>query len=184
MDFRTHLDLVGKHATFSASQYHWIRYTPEKMADRYSNLRAAQLGTEKHELAARLIKLGIKLPNTSQTLNAYVNDAIGHHMQVEQVLFYSYNFFGTADAIDFTNKTLRIFDLKTGTNKASEDQLNVYGALFCLEYNIKPTTIEYDFRIYQYDEVVYFDTNPEEILYIMDRIVEFDKLINQWNEEN
>jgi len=38
--------------------------------------------------------------------------------------------------------------------------------------------IEYDLRIYQNDEIRMIETDAEEIVYIMDRIVESDKLIN------
>jgi len=185
MDFNRHSDLIGKHAILSASQYHWIRYTPEKMADRYANMRAAALGTEMHELASQLIKLGVKLPNTGQTINMYVNDCIGYRMKPEQIVFYSYKAFGTTDAIDFSNRILRIFDLKNGVNKASGDQLKTYAAFFCLEYKIKPFDIEeFDLRIYQNDEIVEVEVEPEEILYIMDKIVEFDKLLTMWESED
>lgn len=184
MDFKRRFELKDKHAVFSASQPTWIRYTSEKLAERYSKLQAATLGTRKHNMAAELISLGIKLPNTSQTLNMYVNDCIGYFMKPEVVLFYSYNFFGTADAIEFSNRTLRIFDLKTGEGPPKEDQLKAYAALFCLDYDVKPFDIEYDLRFYQHDEITNVDVDPEEILNIMDTIVTFDKLLKQWESED
>lgn len=65
----------------------------------------------------------------------YVNDAIGFKMTPEQPLFYSENCFGTADAISYRNKLLRIHDLKTGLIPAHMEQLMIYAALFV--WNIK-----------------------------------------------
>lgn len=80
-----------------------------------------------------MYSIGQKLPRLNKTLNAYVNDAIGYKMIPEQILFYSDNCFGTADAIVFRNGLLRIHDLKTGVIPAHMEQLEVYAALFCLE---------------------------------------------------
>jgi hypothetical protein len=109
----------------------------------------------------------------------FINDAIQYRMTPEQVLFYSENCFGTADAISFRYKTLRIFDLKTGVIKGSVHQLEVYAALFCLEYNVDPFTIKIEWRIYQEDEVIVYDADPTDIMLIMEKIEEFDKQINQ-----
>lgn len=182
--FRDHYKLVGKHAFMSASQYHWINYDEEKIRSRFDTAMAAALGTELHELASRLIKHGVKLPDTGQTLNSYVNDCIGHRMQSEVILYYSDNCFGTADAIDFrinpkTKKMrLRVFDLKTGTNKASEKQLWVYIAIFCLEYEIDINEIEVDARIYQNDMVLSFEIDPVSILEVMAKIKRNDQIID------
>ena len=181
--FNQHKDLDGKHAFLSPSKYHWVNYTPEKMLDAFSKHMTAALGTRLHAFAHNAIQLGIKLPNNNKTLNMYVNDCIGYRMQTEVPLAYSSNAFGTADAIDFTHGLLRIFDLKNGVNLASEHQLEVYAALFCLEYRVRPAEISYDLRIYQNDEVFEFNTNPEDIAFIMDRIIEFDKLIESAKEE-
>lgn len=179
MIFKQHSDLVGKHAVLSASKYHWLNYTEERMYEYVSNLQAARIGTEKHELAARCIRLGVKLQNTAQTLNMYVNDCIGYRMVPEQILYYSDNAFGTADAISFSDRKLRIFDLKTGVTKASDVQLAVYAALFCLEYGVRPFDIEMDLRLYQSDQIEAFEPDPVEIVNIMDRIVELDGLIKE-----
>lgn len=188
MKFNQHSDVEGKHALLSASKYHWINDDPEKLLNRVAKANAAVLGTRKHQLAHDLISLGQKLPNTNQTMNLYVNDCIGYRMQTEVVLFYSWYAFGTADAIQFRKEedgtpVLRIFDLKTGSSPASFTQLMAYAALFCLEYDVKPMTIAYDLRIYQNDEVTMFETDPEEIAYIMDRYMESDKLIKAYQEE-
>lgn len=189
MLFNRHSDLVGKHAFLSASNYHWINYDPEKLVERWSNHMDAARGTRLHALAHDLISLGVKLPENHQTLNLYVNDCIGYRMKTEQILFYSYNAFGTADAIwfgrepDAPRPTLRIFDLKNGVTPTKETQLEVYAALFCLEYKIKPAQVEYDLRIYQHDQIYFFETDPEQIMYIMEKIKEFDELINSMSEE-
>lgn len=183
MLFNQHSDLRDKHAFLSASKYHWINYNAEKILSTFDNHLAAKRGVELHAFAHDAIRLGVKLPNNSQTINMYVNDCIGYRMVNEQVLVYSHNAFGTADAINFSENTLRIFDLKTGVTPASMTQLKVYASFFCLEYNVKPSSIEYDLRIYQNDAILYEDVSPDEIVYIMDRIVEFDKLIEDSKKE-
>lgn len=183
MDFNRHFHLEGRHAFLSASTYHWIRYDEDKLANTFLNMKAKQRGTELHQLAHDLIRLGVKLPATKKTLNQYVNDAIGFRMQPEQVLVYSDNAFGTADAISFRKNKLRIHDLKTGEHPANGEQLEVYAAFFCLEYGFKPFDIEMENRIYQNDECVIFEPDPDKITHIMDRIVTFDKIIDKINAE-
>jgi hypothetical protein len=179
MKFNAHTDLNGKHAFLSASKYAWIRYADEKLIEVYRNHQAAQLGTELHGFASQAIRLGIKLPRTTKTLNQFVNDVLGFHMASEQVLFYSDNVFGTADAISFRKNLLRIFDLKTGTNKASMDQLLIYASIFCLEYGYKPADIDIELRIYQNDEVITLIPDLEDIVPIMDKIKAFDQIIDE-----
>lgn len=178
MSFNKHSYLEGRHAFLSPSQYSWIRYDDEKLDQRFFTSLAAQRGTEEHDLAAKLIKLGIKLPATRKTLNLYVNDAIGYKMTPEQPLYYSDNCFGHVDALGFKRNKLRAFDLKTGEKEAKVDQLLVYAAIFCLEYHFKPFEIEYDLRLYQFNDVIMFETDPGDIAHIMDKIVEFDKRLN------
>jgi len=72
--------------------------------------------------------------------------------------------------------------LKNGVTATKETQLEIYAAFFCLEYKIRPSDIEYDLRIYQHDEIYEFETDPERILYIMDRIVTFDRMIQEMEE--
>jgi Protein of unknown function (DUF2800) len=98
-------------------------------------------------------------------------------MTSEQILFYSDNCYGTADAIGFRKNLLRIHDLKTGLNDASPTQLEIYAALFCMEYRFKPTEIGIELRIYQNDDVRVYTPEPDVIFHIMDRIVTFDKRI-------
>lgn len=183
MNFNKHSELVGLHAFLSASKYHWVNYDEEKLANTYTKFLAIERGTKLHEFADNAINLGIKLPKTKQTLNMYVNDAIGYKMHTEQVLYYSENCFGTADSISFRKNYLRIHDLKTGETPASIHQLEIYTAIFCLEYDIDPNQIDIELRIYQNDEVLIQDPNREDILYIMRKIIDFDKKIKQLKME-
>lgn len=183
--FNDHWKLAGKHAFMSPSSYHWLNYDDDKLRNRVKTAMDAALGTRKHELAKELIEMGIKLADTGQTLNTYVNDCIGYRMQPEVLLYYSDNCFGTADAIDFrlnpkTRKMrLRIFDLKNGETKASEKQLWVYIAIFCMEYEVDINEIEVDARIYQHDQIKQFEIDPVVILDVMDRIKHGDEIVNE-----
>lgn len=179
MNFNKHLKLEGRHAFLSASKYHWVNYDDDKLDLTFDKYTAAQRGTRLHEFAAESIKLGIKLPRSPKTLNMYINDAIGYKMTTEQPLYYSENCFGTVDAIGFRKNLLRTHDLKTGVTRASFMQLKVYNALFCLEYAISPNDIDMAMRIYQSDEVLEEMAEAEEILYIMNKIIMFDKRIDQ-----
>lgn len=183
MNFNKHSDLEGQHAFLGASKYHWIRYSEEKVAESYSKFLATQKGTTLHDFACRCIQLGQKLPKSRKTLNMYVNDAIGYRMTPEQILYYSENCFGTADSISFRKGLLRIHDLKTGVTPAHMEQLEIYAALFCLEYKIRPADIEMELRIYQNDEVLYYEPTVEDIVPIIDKIISFDKIISKIKAE-
>ena len=141
------------------------------------------MGTRLHAWAKETIDLGIKQPKSKKTLYSYVNDAIGFKMDTEVVLYYSDRFFGTADAICFRNNVLRIHDLKTGKTPVHMEQLMIYAALFCLEYKVKPTNIEMELRIYQNDEVLVHNPCGDEIIPIMEKIINFDKLLAQADYE-
>jgi len=181
MIFNQHSKLEGLHAPFSPSQPSWLRYDDEKALDVYANRKANEMGTILHAWVKSTIDLGIKQPRSNKTLYAYVNDAIGFKMSTEVVLFYSERFFGTADAISFRKingrYVLRIHDLKTGKVPAKIEQLRVYAALFCLEYDIKPGDIDMELRIYQNDDILYDYPTAEDILPIMDHIIHLDKLL-------
>lgn len=186
MNFNKHLNLEGFHAPFSASQSSWLRYDDDKALEVYANKKSAQIGTKLHEWAKETIDLGIKQPRSKKTIYAYVNDAIGFKMSTEVVLFYSERFFGTADAISFRNGMLRIHDLKTGKVGKIEDhmeQLEVYAALFCLEYRVKPGEIDMELRVYKNDEVLVHNPTAEDIVPIMDKIVHLDKLLERIDKE-
>lgn len=184
MNWNKHSGLKDIHAFLSPSKYHWVNYDDEKLVNVYLSWLAIQRGTELHELASNLIRLRQKLPRTNKTLNLFVNDAIGFKMETEQTLYYSSNCFGTADAISFRDNFLRIHDLKTGKTQASIKQLEIYAALFCLEYDIIPNNIDIELRLYQFDEILIHIPEPEEIMYIMEKIKNFDKRIDILKQED
>ncbi len=180
MIWNDHGRLQGKHAYLSPSSCSWINYD-EKFDIVWFNMQNKERGTRYHSLAAELIDLGERLPRAKRALNLYVNDAIGFGMQVEQILYYSDNCFGTADSILFNEKKkiLRIHDLKTGETPGSEHQVEIYDALFCLEYGYKPDKIEHELRIYQHDSFKSWVPNPDDIYYLMDLIITRDKRIEK-----
>ena len=63
------------------------------------------------------------------------------------------------------------------------EQLEIYAALFCLEYNKKPGDIEIELRIYQNNEIIVHYPTAENILPIMDKIITFDKIIEKLKME-
>lgn len=183
MNFNTHSAIQGKHAFLSPSNYHWVNYDDQKLAARWTLARAAARGTSLHALAHEAIRLGVKLSTANRTLAMYVTDGIGYKMTPEQPLYYSDNCFGTPDTISFRRSTLRIHDLKTGVVRTSEHQLEVYAALFCLEYVVSPFDINMELRIYQNDDVRTFIPDPDHIAHVMDRIITFDRRIEELKEE-
>ena len=186
MKFINHSKLEGFHAPFSASQPSWLRYDDDKAIEVYRNKKASEIGTKLHQWAKETIDLGIKQPRSKKTIYSYVNDAIGFKMSTEVVLYYSNRFFGTADAISFRDGMLRIHDLKTGKSGKIEDhieQLEVYAALFCLEYKVKPGDINIELRVYKNDEVLYHNPTAEDILPIMDKIIHLNKLLEKIDNE-
>ena len=197
------------HALLSGSRYSWLNYDEEKLFNYLGSTYATTIGTLIHELAAKLIKHQIKVskndarkmitlylvdhgvPRSVIDINrylenfvAYVNDAIGFGMRPEQVLRYSENAFGTADAILFNEKKmfLRIHDYKSGVTEPSLHQLEIYAAFFCLEYHIQPKDISIELRIYWQDQVITGLPTAADIVPIMDRIISFDKFIKTMKE--
>jgi hypothetical protein len=179
MIFNSHSELQGLHAFLSPSSYHWLNYNDQKLEARFIAAMAARRGTDLHALAHEAIRLGVKLSRNNKALSTYVNDAIKYRMMCEQPLYYSPNCFGTADTISFYQGKLRIHDLKTGITATSEHQLEVYAALFCLEYGVSPFEIDIELRIYQRDEIRIFVPYPEAIEHIMTKIMEFDQQIEE-----
>lgn len=171
MKFNPHLELIGKHAILSPSQYHWINDDKEKLISRVNNLKAKELGTALHAYAADAIRFKRRQQDLD-SLGMYVNDAIGYKMTPEQPLVYEKDIcFGTADAISFYRKKLRIHDLKTGVTPAHMEQLQLYAALFCLEYQIKPRDIKIELRLYQSNDVIVDIPEADKIQSFMDIIV-------------
>lgn len=157
MNFNKHSELDGKHAILSPSKPYWLNYSQDQMMNYLRSQRAAQEGTELHEIAAALIRKGLKLRGSTQTLTAYVNDAIGYGMTPEVALKYSDVCFGHADAVDYNHGLLRIHDLKTGSGPVHMEQLEIYAALFLLEYEralgVNPLNTKVNLRIYQNDDI-------------------------------
>lgn len=182
MVFNQHSNLEGCHAFLGASKYQWLNYSDDKLVQTYINALAQERGTRLHAFAAEAIRLKQKLKG-STTIASYVNDAIGFGMEPEVVLYYSDVCFGTADAIQFNEKKsfLRIHDLKTGVIPAHMQQLEIYAALFCLEYHVKPIDIQMELRIYQNDDVQIYQPGVEDIVPIMDKAVSATKLIHEQN---
>lgn len=211
MNFNDHSKLKGQHAFLGASKSSWLKYkTEDALFSRYKSQYAAPLGTALHEIAANYIDYGFKLRKQDSryvlfqlisekgiprnvidinyifpNLAMYVNDAISLRMSTEQVLYYSDNCYGTTDAIAFDeeHKFLRIHDYKSGTIPAHMEQLDIYSAIFCLEYRMNPNEIAIEERIYQGNEILYSNPEPELIISIMDTIVEYDKMINRFIKE-
>ena len=213
MEFERYSELEGQHAFLSPSQPQWLRYTDEKLVERFMNAQAVKRGTELHQFAHDAIRLNRIQRRNKDTVNMFINDAIGFKMASEQPLFYHGFCYGTADAIQYKRNLLRIHDLKTGETEGKMDQLKVYAALFCLnyqhlvrkarkdgksdidiaaKYDLQPNELHFDprqmsgieLRIYQYGEVRSEEPDPEEILAIMDIIThEVEVLKNVKAEE-
>ena len=177
MNFNKHYDLEGKHAFLSASNYHWLGYSIEKVITVFQNAKAKERGTRLHEFASKAINERIKLEDYNSTLGMFVNDCIDEGMSSEVVLHYSPLAFGTADAISFDGEILKIYDLKTGKTPASMKQLYIYAAFFCLEYSVNPNDIEIHFRIYQDSKALMLDPEPDEVWDVMDKIIAFDDVL-------
>lgn len=183
MIFHNHSNIAGSHAFLAPSSPYWLNYSEDKLRERWVNSKAAERGTMLHEWAAQAIRLGQKLPKTHKTVNMYVNDSLGYRMTPEVPLYFSENCFGTADAISFNKNVLRINDLKTGVTQFHMEQLEIYAALFCLEYHIRPSDIKTELRVYKEDEIILFEPNEYDLDPIIDKIKFSDKLLKQLQEE-
>jgi hypothetical protein len=179
MRFNEHSELAGQHAFLGPSKYHWLNYSPERMEEVFRNSQAAARGVRLHAFAHEAVRLGERLPRDGRTLSRYVNDAIGFRMTPEQIVYYSDNCYGHTDTIAFRRNFLRIHDLKTGIIPGSMLQLDIYAALFCLEYGKRPGEIKIELRIYQHDEIMVEIPDVDFIAHIMSKIVVFDRQIEQ-----
>ena len=207
MIFNQHSELEGQHAFLSPSKYSWLNYDQEKLETAYRRQYANTIGTILHDLAHRCILNKVKLSKSDrhlvllalldngvpqglidandilETLSPFVNDALGFRMETEQVLYYSENAFGTADVICFRDNTLRIHDYKSGIAPVHMDQLYIYAALFCLEYDKKPEQIQIELRIYQSGEALIDKPSPEVIRAIMNKIVDSDRFLRKLKDK-
>ena len=188
----------GQYRTALGTEFHEFAASQINLAHKKSNMRAINQDVENYiywkytylnniKYGMNLIKNLAYVPKeVYDTLKYYINDGIGYGMTVEQPLQYSKNIFGTSDSICYKNKNklLRIHDLKTGDHSASMEQLEVYAALFCLEYDIKPSEIEMELRLYQLDGMSVTKPTVEDILPIIDRIVSIEKLAFMVEKEN
>ena len=199
----------GAHALLSGSRYSWFNYDEEKLFNYVASTYAASIGTAIHDVAARLIKHQMKVSKASaktvimlelldkkiprafidverylENFVAYVNDAVGFGMRPEQVLRYSENAFGTADAIlfDEKKKVLRIHDYKSGVTQPCLRQLEIYAAFFCLEYHVQPKDISIELRIYWNGQIITGLPTAADIVPIMDKIITFDNFIKNLKE--
>ena len=132
------------------------------------------------EYGRRIIdEIGYLPKEVFETVKTYINDGVAYKMTPEQPLVYSLYFYGTTDCISFRNNVLRIHDLKTGSIPAHIEQLEIYAALFCLEYKIKPVDIQIELRIYQNDEILHHEPSVDDIVPIMDLIKTRDEELNK-----
>lgn len=212
MIFDKHLELEGSHAFLSPSSNAWTNYDEEKLTRVYLNRKAVEMGTKLHQFAHDAIDLNRLMPRNKDTLNMYINDAIMFKMTPEQPLIYSFNCYGTADAISYKRNVLRIHDLKTGEIEAHMKQLYIYAALFCLNYqnkvrdlrkngrtdmdiaealDVKVSELHFEpekfndivLRIYQFNDFREEHPDPNDIRELMNIIIEQDRIIRRLNAE-
>lgn len=206
--FNNHPDITGRHAILSPSGYTWVNHVndedPGDIISRYISSFATDIGTATHEYAQKQIKYQkylneycsdcfivyllergfkekvIDIQYIYPNLINYVNDAIDLKMNPEVPLKYSDFAFGTADAISFEKKLLRISDLKTGKTPVHIEQLLCYAALFCLEYKKDPKDFNTELRIYQGGDVIYHEPHPDEIGFFINKYIEGTKILTQY----
>ena len=134
MQWHNHSRLEGQHSFLSPSKKSWLNYDSESMFNYYISSWATTIGTTIHAFAESRIKRRKKLTKSCrdsldqymydagipeqlidvdlyfENLMAFVNDCIGYRMSSEVLLYLSDDCFGTADAINYDekSKTLRI----------------------------------------------------------------------------
>ena len=204
MQFKDHSNLKGKHAFLSASKCTWLGWTNEEFIERFFNQYSTTIGELLHKLAEKMIRKRIPLGKRDKTvialflmdngiprylvkpekwvsnLSNYIEDGIKFGMETEVLLYYSDFCFGTADSISFDNNILRIHDLKTGTTKVHMEQLLIYAALFCLQESIDPHDISFELRIYQGNDVIYHNPEPDEVKKFMEIIIDRNDYITNF----
>lgn len=211
MIWNDHSKLKGKHAILSPSNSSWLNYSSEEPAQlfsRYVSQYSTEIGTLAHSFAEDRIHYRLKLNKAEKnsllvyllkngiprsvididyiypTVMMYVNDCIGFRMDSEVIVYYSDYCYGTVDAISVSKDILRINDLKTGKIPAKIEQLKTYAALFCLEYNAKPSDLQIDLNLYQAGEIFNCQPEPEEIELIKNQIITLDRMIYNWVMED
>lgn len=209
MIWKDYSKLKGTHAFCGASKKSWRNWTVDQLIAYKQSSYAQAIGTLLHEYAAANIENHFRMYKTDKrgvlryltvekglpsnvvdidrlfpNLMNYINDCIGFRMDAEKVLYYSDDFYGTTDAIYWSDKTheLKISDLKTGITPVEFDQLENYAAFFCLDYKVKPNQIKkLEFRLYQNGEVLYAEPDPVEVLSpVIDQIVAFNKALMEF----
>ena len=212
MNWNDHSKLVGRHAILSPSGYSWINYSPDDesrvaLLNRYYSEYSQLIGTLVHDYARKRILYDMPIRKSDKTallfylvdngipknaidmeyifenLMYYVNDAIEYKMDPEVILYYSDNCFGCADAIQYKKNLLRIHDLKNGKTPAHIEQLEIYAALFCLEYEKKPGEINIELRVYQPFNLMVMNPDASDIVPIMDQIVSQDRFLTRVRNE-
>jgi hypothetical protein len=176
--------LAGSHSFLSPSKPAWVNYEDEKLDRVFFAAQAAKRGVDLHAFAHEAIRLRRKQIESAEALNLYINDGIGYRMKCEVLLYYSDNAYGHVDCICFRDDTLRVHDLKTGITEASMVQLEIYAALFCLEYLMRPFDIKMELRIYQGRAVKVHEPDPDKIFHLMEKIRYFDKRLNELKKED
>ena len=206
MEWNRHPELQGQHTFLSPSKYSFLRKTDDELIASYYNSFATTVGTSTHAFAADCVKLRHtlddgdwrhlefellrqKIPPEAfdigfifPTVMQYVNDCIRYSMDTEIGLMYSNLCGGTADAISYRRKKLRIHDLKTGTTPAKIDQLMGYAALFFLEYGVKPESTHTELRIYQSGDIFVCEPGSDELIDVMETIVHADSVLQNLKE--
>lgn len=184
MNFIKHWELKDKHAILSPSKPYWLNYDRDQIRNYIYTQQAAARGTRLHELAENLIREGLKLRGSTQTLTAFVNDVIGYGMTPEVALKYTDNCFGHTDAISLDRGVLRVHDLKTGSGPVHMEQLEIYAALFLMEYErvfgVNPANTKVNLRIYQNDDVQEFAPDKDR----MEELIFLIKERDSWVEES
>ena len=206
MIWKDYSKLKNTHAFCGASNYRWRNYDIDKLIQSKVSSYATTIGTLLHEYAAENIKKRFKIAKSDKrsilrylgvehgvplsaidtnrlfpNLMNYVNDAIDFNMDPEVMLYFSDDFYGTADAISWEDNVLRISDLKTGVTPASFMQLENYAAFFCLDYKVKPTQIEkIEFRIYQNGEIIGAEPEPIILVPIIEQVIEFNRVLTDF----
>lgn len=191
--------VVGQMRTALGTELHDYAACEIKLRHKKKSVKEIKDGFEayvfnkyRYEDSLDITAYGIKLINgmkhlpkeVFETIKSYINDGTGYLMEPEVKLVYSDLFWGTTDTISFRNNYLRIHDLKTGSTTVHIEQLEIYAALFCLEYKMRPNDIDIELRIYQNDEILFHKPQADEIAPIMDKIISDNKYLSKLVEED